>query len=176
VLEAPAGEPMKGPIRTKLKMVDLPLEKLPGYDFLRALEADTEKNKNVFRQRHTKVIFRQYRSDTMPDAVPFPIQAWHFGDHVLVALGGETCVEYALRLKKELGPAGKIWVVGYANGVMCYIPSEKVLTESGYEAGWDPATGKVIAAGSMMYYGWPVPFASGIENRIIVAARNLVND
>ena len=176
VLEAPAGAPLVGPIRTKLKMIDLPLEKLPGYDLLRQLEGDVEKNKNVFRQRHTKVLFRQYRSDTMPGQVPFPIQAWHFGDQVLVALGGETCVEYALRLKKEIGPVGKTWVVGYANGVMCYIPSEKVLTESGYEAGWDPATGKTIAGGSMMYYGWAVPFASGIENRIIAAARALVSE
>jgi hypothetical protein len=43
----------------------------------------------------------------LPTAVPYPIQAWHFGDTTLVALGGETCVEYALRLKKELGPTGR---------------------------------------------------------------------
>jgi neutral ceramidase len=176
VLEAPAGEPLTGPIRTKLRVIDLPLDKLPGWDFLKVLDADTEKNKNVFRQRHTKVIFRQYRSDTLPGEVPFPIQAWHLGEHVLVALGGETCVQYALRLKKDLGPSGKVWVVGYANGVMCYIPSEKVLTEGGYEAGWDPATGRAIASGSMMYYGWAVPFAEDIENRIILATLKLVNE
>lgn len=173
VLEAPEGDPLTGPIRTKLKSIDLPLEKLPGWDYLKELQED--KTGNVFRQRHSKEMMRQYRADILPAAVPFPIQVWHFGDQVLVALGGETCVEYALRLKKEIGP-GKTWVVGYANGVMCYIPSEKVLTESGYEAGWDPTPGKKIASGSMMYYGWPVPFASGIENRIVVAVHALVGE
>jgi len=118
-------------------------------------------------------------SDTMwvtGASVSFPIQAWHFGpETLLVALGGETCVEYALRLKKELGP-GKAWVVGYANEVMCYIPSEKVLAESGYESGWDPANGRAVAGGSMLYYGWPVPFAPGIEDRILSAAKALARE
>jgi neutral ceramidase len=66
--------------------------------------------------------------------------------------------------------------VGYANEVPCYIPSEKVLSESGYEPGWDPANGRAIAGGSMMYYGWPVPFAPGIEERIISAAESLARE
>ena len=108
----------------------------------------------------------------LPAAVPLPIQFWQLGEEKVVAFGGETCVEYALRTKKELG-AERTWVIGYANVVPCYIPSEKVLAESGYESGWDPANGRAIASGSMMYYGWPVPFAPGLENRIISAAKDL---
>jgi neutral ceramidase len=170
VAGAPAGDPLSGPIRTKLKMIDLPLEKPPTREILEKFVAD----KNVFRQRHAKEMLKLLEAGKLPSAVPFPIQAWHFGDQVLVSLGGETCVEYALRLKKELG--AKTWVVGYANEVMCYIPSEKVLEESGYESGWDPSNGRAIAGGSMMYYGWPVPFAPGIEEKIITAARALVKE
>ena len=171
VTDAPAGAELKGPIRTKLKTIDLPLDKPPTREILEKFSAD----KNVFRQRFCKEMLKLMDAGKLPTAVPFPVQAWHFGNVTLVALGGETCVEYALRLKKELGPE-RTWVVGYANEVPCYIPSEKVLAESGYEPGWDPANGRAIAGGSMMYYGWPVPFAPGIEERIISAATALARD
>jgi len=108
----------------------------------------------------------------LPTAVPLPVQVWRLGEQKVVAYGGETCVEYALRTKKELG-AENTWVIGYANEVPCYIPSEQVLSESGYEPGWEPSTKSTIATGSMMFYGWPVPFAPVIEDRIIVEMRRL---
>jgi neutral ceramidase len=168
---AAAGVPLTGPIRTKLKMIDLPLDQPPTKEILEKFSSD----KNVFRQRFCKVMLGLMEQGKLPSAVPFPIQVWHLGQEKLIALGGETCVEYALRLKKELGPE-RTWVVGYANEVPCYIPSEKVLSESGYEPGWDPANGRAIAGGSMMYYGWPVPFAPGIEERIISAAESLARE
>jgi hypothetical protein len=171
VAGAPAGVTLTGPIRTKLKTIDLPLDKPPTREILEKLSTD----KNVFRQRFCKVMLGLMDKGKLPAAVPFPIQVWHLGQETVVALGGETCVEYALRLKKELGP-GSTWVVGYANEVPCYIPSEKVLAESGYEPGWDPGNGRAVAGGSMMYYGWPVPFAPGIEDRIISAAEALARE
>jgi hypothetical protein len=170
VTEAPAGRAVTGAIRTTLKTIDLPLEKPPTRELLEKLSTD----KSIYRQRFCKEMLKLLEAGKMPTAVPLPIQVWHFGADTLVAIGGETCVEYALRLKKELG-AGT-WVVGYANEVPCYIPSEKVLSESGYEPGWDPANGRAVAGGSMMFYGWPVPFAPGIEERIISAAKALVKE
>ena len=41
---------------------------------------------------------------------------------------------------------------------MCYIPSERVLKEGGYEAD-----------SSMIYYGMPGPFEKGIEEKIMAA-------
>jgi hypothetical protein len=89
-----------------------------------------------------------------------------------VALSGEVCVDYALRLKRELGPE-RTWVAGYANQVPCYIPSDRVLAEGGYEAGWGSRLGRAVASGSLLIYGWPVPFAPGLEDRIVSAARGL---
>ena len=171
VTEAAAGRALAGPIRTKLKMIDLPLEKPPTRELLEKLSTD----KSVYRQRFCKEMLKLLEAGTLPTAVPLPVQVWHFGSDAIVAIGGETCVEYALRLKKELGPE-KTWVIGYANEVPCYIPSEKVLGESGYEPGWDPANGRAVAGGSMMFYGWPVPFAPGVEQRIISTAEALVKD
>ena len=81
-------------------------------------------------------------------------------------------MDYALRLKRELG-ADRTWVAGYANEVPCYIPSERVLLEGGYEAGWGAELRRAVASGSILRYGWPVPFAPGLEDRIVEGVRGL---
>ena len=48
-----------------------------------------------------------------------------------IALGGEVVVDYDLRFKGRYG--ADVWVTSYANDVMAYIPSVRVLHEGGYE-------------------------------------------
>ncbi|HNR42326.1 MAG TPA: hypothetical protein PKL65_08845, partial [Bacteroidales bacterium] len=50
---------------------------------------------------------------------------------IIMALGGELVVEYALELKKRFGQ--DVFVMGYTNDVMAYIPSDTILSEGGYE-------------------------------------------
>jgi len=77
------------------------------------------------------------------------------GDLVLVAMPGETVVDYSLRIKAELaGPA--VWVAGYSNDVFGYLPSLRVLQEGGYEGG-----------GAMRYTSLPGPFAPSVEKLIV---------
>jgi hypothetical protein len=91
---------------------------------------------------------------------PYPVQVWKLGDGpLLVALGGEVVVDYALRLKKEMG-AETTWVMGYANDVMAYIPSLRVLKEGGYEGG-----------GAMVYYGLPAVWSPRVEEIIVKTVR-----
>jgi hypothetical protein len=66
-------------------------------------------------------------------------------------------------LKKELRDEPALWVTAYANDVMAYIPSERVLKEGGYEAD-----------SSMIYYGHPTKWAPGLEEKIVGKARELV--
>jgi hypothetical protein len=119
--------PITGALSTVARYVALPLEPAPSRDLLRSFVED----RNVFRRRFADSMLRLADQGRMPQAVPLPIQVLRFGtDLVLVAIGGEITVEYALRIKRELG-AEYAWVAGYAKEVPCYIPSEKVLTESG---------------------------------------------
>jgi neutral ceramidase len=91
---------------------------------------------------------------------PYPIQLLRFGDALRIfALGGEVVVDYALLLKHEFGRE-RTWVIGYANDVMAYIPSLRILREGGYEADF-----------SMVYYGFYGPWAPTVEERIMSAAR-----
>lgn len=105
------------------------------------------------------------RGGKIPDSLTYQVQTWRFGDNLaLVFLPGEVVVDYALRLKHELD-AKRLWVVAYANDVPCYIPSERILKEGGYEGG-----------GAMVYYDRPAPFAPGLENTIVNAAKALLPD
>ena len=64
------------------------------------------------------------------------------------------------RLKRELGPS--TWVASYANDVMAYIPSLRVLNEGGYEA--------TITSGELAGSGW----GSQAEEQIIHKVHELV--
>jgi hypothetical protein len=95
----------------------------------------------------------------------YSVHAFALGDQLtLVALSGEVVVDYAIRLQKELGGEGRtLWVAAYANDVVGYIPSVRVLKEGGYEAG-------------EAFYGstWPAPLADDIESIVIGAAHEVV--
>jgi len=176
VAGAPAGKPLSGPFTSVLSTIDLPLSPPPALELLlKNSHEEVPAGKVPYRQRHGREMLKLMDAGKLPTAVPLPVQVWRLGEQKVVAYGGETCVEYALRTKKELG-AENTWVIGYANEVPCYIPSEQVLSESGYEPGWEPSTKSTIATGSMMFYGWPVPFAPGIEDRIIAEMRRLTRE
>lgn len=101
----------------------------------------------------------------IPATYLYPIQVWRLGRELaFITLGGEVVVDYALRLKGEYGPE-KTWVAGYANDVMAYIPSRRVLAEGGYEGG-----------GAMVYYSLPSPWAPAVEAKIVEAVRAVMPD
>ena len=84
------------------------------------------------------------KGEKLPTKIAYPVQTWAFGDSLaMVHLPGEVVVDYSLRLKKELD-GRRLWVTAYANDAPCYIPSERVLKEGGYEGG-----------GAMIYYDLP---------------------
>jgi hypothetical protein len=95
----------------------------------------------------------------------YSVQAVGLGDRLtLLALSGEVVVDYATRLGRELGGEGRpLWVAAYANDVVGYIPSLRVLKEGGYEA-------------LDSFYGgtWPAPWAEDVEERVVAAARRVV--
>ena len=93
--------------------------------------------------------------EDLPGSYPYyPIQCWQLGNQILVVMGGEVVVDYVIRFRKELG--NDLIVMGYANDVMAYIPSERVLKEGGYEG-----------MTSMWVYGHRGNWVPGIEEKIV---------
>lgn len=151
--------PLTGALRTEYVEVDLPFDTLPTRE---ELEEQTQSDNRYYVSRAKMLLARLDAGEKLSPTYPYPISVWHLGPELrFIALGGEVVVDYALRLKAELGETNT-WVAGYTNDVMAYIPSRRVLIEGGYEG-----------SGAMVYYGLPTTWAPEVEETIIHAVRNL---
>ena len=145
------------PLGSALKMsfneVPLPLAKLPTR---KKIEADS-KSKNRFVQARAKFLLSLLeKNGALEKTYPYPVQTWRIGNQIdWIFLGGEVVVDFSIRIKSE-NQSTSTWVAGYANDVMAYIASRRVLREGGYEG-----------ATAMVYYGLPAPWALESENIII---------
>lgn len=152
VMDRPMAD-VEGPISAELTRIDLPFDHIPTQV---ELELKKQKGNRHEQMLADKLLTKLAAGEKLPSTYPYPIQVWQFGPKLTwVALGGEITVEYSLRLKELLGPS-ETWVTGYANDVMSYIPSERVLAEGGYEG-----------ETSQTYYQIPTKWATGIEKRIL---------
>jgi hypothetical protein len=148
--------PVQGSLKTSYKTIDLQLAKLPSREEITKDAALTDDKSKYTAARARMLLDQLDDGQALADSYPYPIGVWQIGDEVqFVLLGGEVVVDYAVRMKAELR-GRRTWVAGYANDVMAYIPSRRVLAEGGYEGG-----------GSMVYYGLPTIWAPELENAIL---------
>ena len=150
-----ATQPLRGRLRTAYQITSLPFAPQDRATY----EADLQNPKAspAAKQRAARIL-RAIDAGHPIHETPYPVQAIRFGNSLtLLALGGEVVVDYDLRAKREY-PGEPLIVAGYSNAVMCYIPSDRVLREGGYEA-----------VDSLVYYGQPGPFAPGVEGRVFDA-------
>ncbi len=149
-------QPIKGRFAAALEDITLRFAGKPAEEELRTARA-SKQNSDWARAVTAQL-------QTQGDAIlnySYPVQAWSLGDLSWIALGGEVVVDYGLRLRNE--SPGNVWVFGYSNDVMAYIPNERVLKEGGYEG-----------ATSMKPYGRPSPWAPGLEDKIMKKATELL--
>lgn len=151
--------PVEGPISAKLERVDLPLADPPT----RQQWEETAKRSDAAGHHARVQLARLDRGEDLRTRISYPVQTWAFGDGLaMVFLAGEVVVDYSLRLKTELD-GRRLWVNAYSNASPCYIPSERVLREGGYEGG-----------GAMIYYDQPSRFRPGLEPLIVDAVRRQI--
>jgi hypothetical protein len=74
----------------------------------------------------------------------------------LIALPEEVVVEYVQDIERAAGPL-RLWISGYNQEVVGYIPSDRILKAGGYET-----------RGLYFGTGW---FAPGVEDALVSAAR-----
>jgi hypothetical protein len=156
------GQPLAsidGPLRTAYQEIDLRFADLPTRE---QLAADLQAQDRYVASRAKQLLQKVESDGRLSETYPYPVQLWRIGNEVLfVSLGGEVVVDFSIRLKHELRP-DRVWVAGYMNDVMAYIPSERVLAEGGYEGG-----------SAMVYYGLPTSWAPGVERDIVSAVHKL---
>ena len=153
---AMAGLRISGPLRASFERFPIRLEPFPNEAEWRRRAQQSE---GYDRQLAEHVLGVIAQRGAFPETYDYPLQTLRLGDKLtLLALGGEVTVGYALQIKEKLG-ASTTWVVGYANDVMSYIPTSKILGEGGYEA-----------ERSQLYYGMPGKWDASIEPAIVERA------
>ncbi len=158
--------PLAAKLQTRYSEIDLKLAELPTKEELQ----NVVETGNRYEQARAKTLLDQIESgQPLSQTYPYPIGLWTLGDPdsddsvQWVILGGEVVIDFAIRLKTEI--EGNVWVAAYANDVMAYIASRRVLAEGGYEG-----------ARSMIYYGLPTVWDPSIENAIVDEVKRLVGE
>ena len=155
-------KPLAPILVARRETIQVPLGKLPAREELQQQAAGDQ---GAFGARDLARHFLAIldRDGALPSSFDYPITTWTFGDDLaMVFLPGEVTIDYALRLKRELGGA-RLWVTAYANGMPCYISSRRLLDEGGYEVD-----------SSMVSYGQPARLAPEAEDTIVRAVRTLL--
>ncbi|MEQ1748621.1 MAG: hypothetical protein ABL974_04320 [Prosthecobacter sp.] len=152
-------KPVTGPVTCAAKEVMLPFDAMPKAPSWHKRTLD----KNKWTAQHASFFVGQAKKKKIPSALPYTVQVWAFADSLLtINLPGEVVVDYSLRFKKQYDPT-RTWVNAYTNDVPCFIPSQRIWEEGGYEA--DPSTN---------FFQQPNRFAAGIEDIIASAVAELV--
>ncbi len=157
-----APRDVRGPLRTALANVDIDYDDVPTRADLEKRAASDDK---LTADHAKRFLAKLDAGEKLPRSYPCPAQVVRFDDDLLlIAIGGETLVDYSLRLKRELAddPAA-VWIAGYSNDVMGYLPSSRVLGEGGYEPDQ-----------SMLYSPiHPSRWAPSLEDRIVAKVHEL---
>lgn len=116
-----------------------------------------------FTKQCAEFLLKKMRSgELLERTYDYPLQVWQIGDQPIVIMGGEVVIEYAIKLKRIFG--NKLFVLGYSNDVMAYIPSTIILNEGGYEGD-----------SSQMVYGLPSKWEENIEKLILEEVMRLAD-
>ncbi|MGD9646314.1 MAG: PVC-type heme-binding CxxCH protein [Pirellulales bacterium] len=154
-------KPLSGKLTVGVRRVELPFDAPPT----RAEWEERIKQGGAVGYHASVQLARLDRGEKLRTEIEYPIQSWSFGDDLaMVFLPGEVVVDYSLRLKRELDGL-RLWVNSYCNDAPGYIPSERVLQEGGYEG-----------ASAMTYYDQPTRFKPGLEQTIVDAVHDLLDD
>jgi len=153
-------KPVGPELRTAFEMIDLPYLNVISRDELRKF---LEEPNGIKARWAARMMQKLDAGEKFSPAYPYPLHAWQLGREMLmIGMGAETVVDYALRFKKEFGEGA--WVCGYADDMISYIPSRRVWEEGGYEGG-----------SNLYEYGRPaLRWAGDLEDRISTAVHRLV--
>ncbi len=158
---AKPAKPLAPRFAAALEDITLTFARRPTEAQLVEAETKQQPNKEMYQAWAAAVRARERTHGDRMMQESYPVQAWRLGELAWIALGGEVVVDYALRLRRET--PGDVWVFGYSNDVLAYIPSERVLKEGRYEGDT-----------SMVPYGRPGPWTPGLEDRIVAKSLELV--
>lgn len=165
VTKALDGEqiPISGPLISAYDEIALDVQPIPERE---VLEKDLKSDNSSTSEQAAFLLEKLNNNETIETSVPCPLQVVHFGKELLlIGLCGEPVVEYSLKLKSEYMTYQFVWVSGYSNDEVYYLPTWKILREGGYEA-----------QGARVGTPQPIPFSETVEERVLEGVRRLVKN
>jgi neutral ceramidase len=123
---------------------------------------ETQEGADYQKRWANNLIQKIDNGESLRTSYPYPVEVWKIGEQPMIILGGEDVIDYSISLKRIFGP--DLFVLGYSNDVMSYIPSARIVQEGGYEG-----------ASSQMVYGLPATWKPDIETKIIAEVLKLAN-
>jgi len=150
-------KPIRGPLKTLLQSVNIPLADPPPRDELDKMAKSGPGYKQGVAREMLALLDK---NEKIPTHYTAPIALWQFGDDLtLVALPGEVVADYVTMLERALGPLD-LWIAAYTNDVFGYLPSARVIEEGGYET-------------RGIYSGGPGFFSPKAQDTVVNAVRDL---
>lgn len=146
-------QPITGALRYAFGEAELPFVDPPPAEKL----AQDAQSSDVYIRKRAQLYQQSLREGRpLPASLKLPLAAIRIGnDALFLAMGGEVVVDYAHKLNRIFARE-RPWLIGYAYEVPCYIPSQRILLEGGYEAD-----------SSLIYYGIYGPFRGTIEEILL---------
>ncbi len=157
-VEAVIDEKMK-PLDNRLSVtyseINLPFEKQPPTieELVQIInDSSASAYPSYLKRKAQRFLNTLEKGESLLSSYPwYPVQVWNLGGQPIFTFGGELTVGYSVDLKGIFGQ--EIFVFGYSNNIMSYIPTAKMLTEGGYEVTMSPV--------------FTTPYAPAIEKIII---------
>ena len=154
-------KPLDGTPGVETRELRLPFDEIPPRQ---AFEAQAGKQ-DFYGEHARRMLATLDETGSLPTHLDYPVTTWRFGDDLaIVFLAGEVCVDYSVRLKRELDWR-RLWINAWSDDIPSYIPSQRVLREGGYEADF-----------SQIYYDLPTRYAPEIEDIIVHAVTGILAD
>lgn len=151
-------KPLEANLSTAYAEIDLTFANpTPNREELVEITGSSSAYPDYLKQNAKVLMSKLDKGESLITSYPYPVQAWKLGGQAIFAFGGELLIGYSIALKNIFGQ--NIFVMGYSNDVMAYIPTKTVLEEGGYEGTRSPI--------------FTTPWASNIEDRIIAEAVKL---
>jgi hypothetical protein len=173
---------LAGPILTSYQEINLPLDITDTPSNLAAVknwyQARLSSEFSWYR-RHAGVMIEQLQTNSFVTTVPLPLQVWKLQGRPMLRLaftGGELVSGYGAYFRNQYGGADRLLIVGYANEIPAYIPSDELLpplcSGGSYAGGWHTDF-PGIAGHSQCFYGCYLGHflagTDGVESTLISA-------
>lgn len=176
------GRMLAGPMLTSYQEINLPLDITDTPSNLAAVKNWYQarlSSETSWCRRHAGVMIEQLKTNSFVTTVPLPLQVWKLQGSPMLRLaftGGELVSGYGAYFRDQYGGADQLLIVGYANEIPAYIPSNELLPplRSGrsYAGGWDTDF-PGIAGQSQCFYGYYLGHflagTDGVESILISA-------